>query len=104
MRRSGLTFISSSQTRVDTGFDPGPISGGQWRADEYALRITPWSDGRFNVQAGTFSTVVGGWVERHLSWDNPFVNAPLPYETATLVSDVELPLTGPKFSRRAGLR
>lgn len=85
-----------AQTRVDTGFDPTD-RGGQWRADEYALRITPWSDGRFNLQLGKFSTVVGGWVARHLSWDNPFINAPLPYENATLVSDLELPLTGQSF-------
>lgn len=84
------------QTRVDTGFDPSDL-GTQWRADEYALRLTPWRDGRFNLQVGKFSTVVGGWVERHLSWDNPFVNAPLPYETPTLVSDMELPVTGQSF-------
>jgi hypothetical protein len=84
------------QSRVDTGFDPSDL-GEQWRADEYALRVTPWSDGRFNLQVGKFSTVVGNWVQRHLSWDNPFVNAPLPYETASLVSDVELPLTGDSF-------
>ncbi len=59
--------------------------------------MTPWSDGRFNLQIGKFSTVVGGWVERHLSWDNPFINAPLPYETATRVSDIEVPLTGQSF-------
>lgn len=85
-----------AQSRVDTGFDPTNL-GEQWRADEYALRVTPWSDGRFNLQVGKFSTVVGTWVQRHLSWDNPFVNAPLPYETASLVSDVELPLTGNSF-------
>jgi hypothetical protein len=85
-----------AQSRVDTGFDPSD-RGAQWRADEYALRITPWSDGRFNLQLGKFSTVVGGWVARHLSWDNPLINAPLPYETATLVSDLELPLTGQSF-------
>jgi hypothetical protein len=84
------------QSRVDTGFDPTDL-GEQWRADEYALRVTPWSDGRFNLQVGKFATVVGTWVERHLSWDNPFINAPLPYETASLVSDVELPLTGNSF-------
>lgn len=85
-----------AQTRIDTGFDPSDL-GAQWRADEYALRITPWSDGRFNLQIGKFSTVIGGWVARHLSWDNPLINAPLPYETATLVSDLELPLTGQSF-------
>ena len=74
----------------------------EWRADEYAIRITPWRDGRFNLQVGKFSTVVGGWVERHLSWDNPFVNAPLPYETASLVSDIELPVTGQSFRKVPG--
>jgi len=90
-----------TQTRLDTGFD-ATDRGAQLRLDEYALRITPWRDGRFNLQLGKFSTVVGGWVERHLSWDNPFVNAPLPYETATLVSDLELPLTGQSFRRVPG--
>jgi hypothetical protein len=84
------------QTRVDTGFDPSDL-GAQWRADEIALRVTPWDDGRFNLQIGKFATVVGGWIQRHLSWENPFINAPLPYETATLVSDLELPLTGQSF-------
>jgi hypothetical protein len=84
------------QTRVDTGFDPTDL-GAQWRLDEYALRLTPWSDGRFNLQLGKFSTVVGGWVARHLSWDNPFINAPLPYEAPTLVSDFEVPLTAQSF-------
>jgi hypothetical protein len=85
-----------AQSRVDTGFDPSDL-GAQLRLDEFALRITPWSDGRFNVQVGRFATIFGAWVERHLSWDNPFVNAPLPYETATLVSDWQLPLTGQSF-------
>ncbi len=90
-----------AQTRVDAGFDPTDL-GAQWRADEYAVRITPWDDGRFNLQLGKFSAVIGGWVARHLSWDNPFINAPLPYETASLVSDLELPLTGQSFRRVPG--
>ena len=90
-----------AQSRLDTGFDPTDL-GTQLRLDEYALRITPWRDGRFNLQIGKFSTVVGGWIERHLSWDNPFVNAPLPYENASLVSDLELPLTSQSFRRVPG--
>ena len=92
-RKIGPNVYFFLQTRVDTGFDPSDL-GAQWRLDEYALRITPWSDGRLSLQLGRFSTVVGNWVPRHLSWDNPFINAPLLYETATLVSDRELPLTG----------
>ncbi len=70
-----------SQVRIDRHFDPTD-QGAQIRLDEYALRITPWEDGRFNLQVGKFATVVGNWVERHLSWDNPFINAPLAYENA----------------------
>lgn len=74
------------QARVDRGFDPGadPIRA---RLDEYALRISPWEDGRLQLQVGTFATVVGNWVSRHASWDNPFVGAPLVYENMTAIWD-----------------
>lgn len=74
------------QTRIDRGFDPS-MDKLRLRLDEYALRYTPWQDGRFQVQVGKFATVVGNWVERHLSWDNPFIGAPLPYENLTGVWD-----------------
>ncbi|MBA3963256.1 MAG: hypothetical protein H0X40_15335 [Chthoniobacterales bacterium] len=92
----GANIYFFAQSRFDTGFEPTD-RGSQARLDEFAFRVTPWNDGRFNLQVGKFSTVIGNWVERHLSWDNPFINAPLPYETATLVSDIELPLTSQSF-------
>jgi hypothetical protein len=55
------------------------------------VRVTPWQDGRFNLQAGQFSTVVGNYVARHLSWENPFINAPLPYENVTAIEDKMAP-------------
>jgi hypothetical protein len=75
------------QGRADRGFDPTDGSA-EGRLDEYALRLTPWDDGRFNLQVGKFATVVGTWVRRHGSWDNPFVTAPLPYENLTGMWDV----------------
>jgi hypothetical protein len=36
-----------------------------------------------NLEVGQFATVIGGWVGRHRSWDNPFVAAPLPYQHMT---------------------
>jgi hypothetical protein len=92
------------QSRVDRGFDPSD-RGAQVRLDEYAMRVTPWEDGRFTLQAGKFSTVVGNWVDRHLSWENPFINAPLPYENVTPLEDIAAPaygyltgkLTNPKY-------
>ena len=82
----GPAIYFFTQTRVDRGFDPTD-HGMQIRLDEYAVRLTPWEDGRFTLQAGQFATVVGNWVPRHLSWDNPFINAPLPYENITAVED-----------------
>jgi hypothetical protein len=86
----GPTVYVFTQTRIDRGFDPSD-EGAQIRLDEYAVRFTPWEDGRFNLQAGQFSTVIGNWVPRHLSWDNPFVNAPLPYENVTAIEDESAP-------------
>jgi len=81
------------QSRVDRGFDPSD-EGAQVRLDEYALRVTPWEDGRFTLQAGKFPTVVGNWIARHLSWENPFINAPLPYENVTPIEDTAAPYYG----------
>lgn len=86
----GSQFYFFAQARLDRGFDPSD-EGAQVRLDEYALRITPWRDGRFTLQAGQFATVVGNWVPRHLSWDNPFVNAPLVYENVTAIRDKYAP-------------
>lgn len=77
-----------AQTRVDRGFDPTNEEL-RVRVDEYALRLRPWADGRLSVQVGKFATVVGNWTQRHDSWTNPFITAPLPYETLTGVWDVE---------------
>ena len=81
------TFV---QARVDRGFDPSD-GGAQVRLDEYAVRVSPWDDARLTLEAGKFATVVGNWVPRHYSWDNPFVNAPLPYENVTGVWDSDVP-------------
>ena len=70
------------QARADQGFDPG-YNSYRVAADEYAIRYTPWDDGRLSMQIGKFSTVLGSWANRHSSWDNPFITAPLPYENLT---------------------
>lgn len=75
-----------AQARADRGFDPGnrPVRP---RLDEYAVRFSPWRDGRLHLQAGKFASVVGNWIPRHGSWANPFVTAPLPYEHLTGIWD-----------------
>lgn len=92
-----------AQARLDRGYDPSD-NGAKVRLDEYAARWTPWEDGRFTLQAGKFSTIVGTWVARHLSWENPFINAPLPYENLTAVSDIEAPASAQEFLAGRKLR
>jgi len=95
----GSQIYFFAQSRLDRGFDPSD-HGAQVRLDEYALRITPWDDGRFNLQIGKFATVIGNWVPRHLSWENPFVDAPLVYENITPISDKSAPASALDFVRR----
>ena len=82
----GKHFYSLVQARLDCGFDPGSQNFDA-RLDEYLVRWTPLNDGRVNLQFGKFATVVGNWVQRHDSWDNPLITAPLPYENLTPVAD-----------------
>jgi len=82
------TFV---QTRFDRGFDPGVDPDGDVRLDEYFLRYTPLDDARINLQFGKFATVVGNWIQRHDSWRNPFITAPVPYENVIVISDQTVP-------------
>jgi hypothetical protein len=84
----GSKIYVFAQTRVDRGFDPSD-DGAQIRLDEYFLRYSPAKN--INVQVGQFATVVGNWVARHDSWQNPFINAPLPYENLTGIWDTWAP-------------
>jgi len=95
----GSQIYFFAQSRLDRGFDPSD-HGAQVRLDEYALRFTPWDDGRFNLQVGKFATVVGNWVPRHLSWENPFINAPLVYDNVTPISDKIAPASPLDFVHR----
>jgi hypothetical protein len=95
----GSQIYFFAQSRLDRGFDPSN-HGAQVRLDECAFRITPWDDGRFTLQIGKFATVVGNWVQRHLSWENPFVDAPLVYENVTAVSDKSAPASRLNFLQR----
>ncbi len=88
--RFGPHFYSFVQARLDRGFDPGETDFDA-RLDEYLLRWTPWNDSRLNLQIGKFATVVGSWVQRHDSWQNPLITAPLPYENLTPLADGDPP-------------
>lgn len=96
-----------AQARADRGFDPGDRSA-EVRLDEVALRFRPRDDGLVVLQMGTFATIVGNWAQRHSSWTNPFITAPLPYEYLTGMWDNEAVDTSDLLFRwshvRPGLR
>ena len=100
--QAGPRWYGFVQARADRGFDPSEDKG-DVRLDEYAVRFTPWQDGRFHMQVGQFGTVVGSWVKRHSSWDNPFITAPLAYEQLTGMWDSEAVRTADLLLRWAHL-
>lgn len=96
----GTQFYSLVQFRADRGFDPRAVPEGDARFDEYLLRWTPWAGGQLNLQVGKFATVFGKWVQRHDSWQNPFITAPLAYENVTTITDQAAPGTRAGFLGR----
>jgi hypothetical protein len=99
----GNHVFASVQARFDRGFDPGAEEDGDARLDEYFVRWTPLDSPVVNIQAGKFATVFGNWVPRHLSWDNPFINAPVPYENVIGITDLAAPQTRAAFLNRKNL-
>lgn len=86
----GEHFYSFVQFRVDRGFDPG-AKDYDTRADEYLLRYQPFDEQWVNLQVGKFATIFGEWVNRHDSWNNPFITAPSAYENVTIITDQAVP-------------
>jgi hypothetical protein len=98
----GAHLYAFVQSRWDNGFDPEE-PGPPVRLDEYALRLTPFDDGRLSLQVGKFATVVGNWTLRHGSWENPFITAPLPYENLTGIWDSDAVRSVPELMAWAGV-
>ncbi|MBP7775515.1 MAG: hypothetical protein KA371_00120 [Acidobacteria bacterium] len=94
--RIGQRAYAFVQLRADRGFDPLQAES-DVRADEYYLRLALVKNGRLNLVAGKSATLVGNWVARHYSWDNPLINAPLPYENVTIMWDRWTPSSPEEF-------
>ena len=85
-----LSFVALGQ--VYRGFDPQDQSLSA-NLSEYFTVIRPLDTDALVVKGGTFATCYGQWVNRHFSFQNPLINAPLMYEGMTTVSDGSAGLT-----------
>ena len=87
--QAGSQVYFFAQSRFDRGFDPSD-HGAEVRLDEYALRITPWQDGRFNYRSANSrpSSAIGS---RGTYRGTTFINAPLVYENVTAIQDKYAP-------------
>lgn len=83
---AGEALYAFVQVRADRGFDPSDERL-ELRLDEYAVRLTPFSQRVWSLQLGKFATVVGSWARHHRSWEDPFITAPVPYGTLTPMWD-----------------
>jgi hypothetical protein len=97
--RFGDQLTSFVQLRADRGFDPRSDSASA-RFDEYWIRWSPLDPPVVNLEVGKMATLVGSWVERHDSWENPLINAPAPYENVTIMTDAAAPESAAQFLAR----
>lgn len=97
---AGENLYLFMQARVDRGFDPGAAVNAA-RFDEYFARYTTPGENPVSFQFGKSATIFGNWVDRHFTWNNPFINAPLPYENVLVITDHVAPgAPGPFLGRR----
>src|SRR5207249_4445140 len=97
--RVGRHLYGFVEARFDRGFDPRSRFAAA-HLDAYLARWTPLDTPLLNLQFGKFATMIGTWAQRHDSWSNPFVTAPLPYENVTAISDGAAPATPQAFLAR----
>jgi hypothetical protein len=79
-----LSFVALGQ--VYRGFDPVDASLSA-NLSEYFVVLQPFDSPALVLKGGTFATCYGQWVNRHFSFQNPLINAPMMYEVMTNVSD-----------------
>ena len=93
-------LVVHAQAAADRGFDPGETSHGDVRLDELFVEAHFTDAGRLSLRVGKFASAFGGWITRHLAWDNPMITAPLIYEDVLPMTDRTAPLNTPAFASR----
>ncbi len=98
------------ELRADRGDVPG-TGDYDARIEQVFVRVGPGPLGAA-LTLGRFPSPVGGYAERHLTEDDPFIRPPVPYDQRTVVSDRRFPVdidqflgwrAEPQTFRRGGL-
>lgn len=86
----------------------GDTSGGQWTATPYALyvRVRPWRDRAFDIQAGRIPPVFGVAGRRAYANDNVLIGYPLIWQYLTILRPDAVPANADEliYARDAGWR
>ncbi len=96
-------LVLHAQAAADRGLDPGERSHGDVRLDELFVEAHVTEAGRLSLRVGKFASSFGGWITRHLAWDNPMITAPLIYEDVLPMTDRTAPLSPPAFASRRNM-
>lgn len=73
------------------------------RAYALYLRVRPWRDHAFDVQAGQIPAAFGGFPRRRYLFDNPLVGTPLAYQYLTSLRSDAVPRSADALAARRGL-
>ena len=94
-----LTFITELRAEGDT-------AGGDWTALPFAayMRIRPWKDRAFDIQAGRIPPVFGAAGRRIYAHDNVLIGYPLAWQYLTVLRSDSVPATADEliYARERG--
>lgn len=71
----------------------GDLWAGHWSASPYAayVRLKPWRDRAFEIQAGRLPSAFGGFIRRSYGPGNPLIGYPLAYQYLTSLREDSVP-------------
>lgn len=82
----GKAFDFTVYAMASRGFDPTDESM-EMILNEYFATVRPFESRVLSLRAGQFGTCFGQWNRRFLSFENPLIDAPVPYGWMTSVGD-----------------
>ena len=77
-------------------------NGGRLRAQAMYVRVRPWTERRFDIQAGRIPPTFGAFSRRAYAADNPLIGVPIAYQYLTSLRRDSLPADADELLRKRG--